>query len=244
MNLLEQYYPESKFGGFTKIDGTVQFYTRVNALLEEDQTLLDFGCGRGEYQDDPIAYRRGLRIFQGKVNKVIGIDVDPSAARNPYLDEFRLMDHSAWPVEDNRVDICICDWVVEHIKIPDDFFQEARRVIRGGGYLCIRTSNLLSPAGIITYLVPNRCHSKILSAVQKDRAREDVFPTYNRCNTPRKIRSFLDRYHFEGVVYTHQAEPAYLHFSRTAYGAAAFLQKWLPSFMKRTILVFARKMDR
>jgi len=30
---IDKHYPESRFGGFSDIDGTVTFYSRVNALL-------------------------------------------------------------------------------------------------------------------------------------------------------------------------------------------------------------------
>lgn len=42
------YYPESRFGGFTDVDGTVAFYTRVQSLVEAGSVVLDVGCGRGE----------------------------------------------------------------------------------------------------------------------------------------------------------------------------------------------------
>ena len=42
MSLLEAFYPESKFGGFTDLDGTIRFYLRVNALLEPGFTVVDF----------------------------------------------------------------------------------------------------------------------------------------------------------------------------------------------------------
>ena len=73
MQLINNYYPESKFGGYTDIDGTVVFYNRVNAILNPTDTLLDLGCGRGEYQDDEVEFRRDLRIFKGKVSRVIGL---------------------------------------------------------------------------------------------------------------------------------------------------------------------------
>ncbi len=49
----ERFYPESRYGGFTDIDGTVAFFARVNALLRPSFTVLDFGCGRGSHIDDP-----------------------------------------------------------------------------------------------------------------------------------------------------------------------------------------------
>src|SRR5262249_40689121 len=76
MNNKERFYPETRFGGFTGVDGTVAFFSRVNSLLEPSFVVLDVGCGRGEYRDDPVPLRRNLRILKGKVERVVGIDVD------------------------------------------------------------------------------------------------------------------------------------------------------------------------
>src|SRR5947208_7733071 len=94
------FYPESQFGGFTDIDGTIAFYTRVNALLKPSYVVVDIGCGRGGYFDDPADMRRKLRILKGKTQKVIGIDVDEAARDNPFIDEFRRLESDAWPVPD------------------------------------------------------------------------------------------------------------------------------------------------
>ena len=49
--LKEIYYPESEFGGYTRVDGTVPFFTRVQALARPEMTVLDVGCGRGAVAD-------------------------------------------------------------------------------------------------------------------------------------------------------------------------------------------------
>jgi len=152
------FYPESRFGGFSDIDGTIAFYMRVNALLKPSDTVLDVGCGRGAYQDDPIAIRRNLRILKGKVKKVIGIDVDAAAQSNPFLDEFRFIGDDEWPIEADSVDLILSDYVLEHIVDVDRFFFEARRVLKNGGYLCIRTSNRWSYIGLFSRLIPNQYH--------------------------------------------------------------------------------------
>jgi hypothetical protein len=51
-----RFFPETRFGGFTYVDGTVNFFTRVNALLEPGSVVLDVGCGRGGYVADPVNY--------------------------------------------------------------------------------------------------------------------------------------------------------------------------------------------
>ncbi len=86
------YYPETRFGGFTDVDSTIAFYTRVQTLVDPSSVVLDIGCGRGAWAEDPVRLRSQLRTFQGKCRQVIGIDVDPQARNNPFLDEFRLVD--------------------------------------------------------------------------------------------------------------------------------------------------------
>lgn len=60
--LLHRHYPEARFGGFSDVDGTVAFYSRVQALMTPENVVLDVGCGRGSgLQDDAVPWRRELR---------------------------------------------------------------------------------------------------------------------------------------------------------------------------------------
>jgi SAM-dependent methyltransferase len=243
MNYQEIYYPESKFGGFTNVDGTIAFYTRVNSLMEASHIFLDIGCGCGAYIEDPVRYRKNLRIFKGKCTKVIGMDVDPVALSNPFLDEFRLIEGEKWPIDDESVDIAICDSVVEHVEKPDGFFSEVGRILKPGGYICIRTPNKNSYVGVISRLVPNRDHSKILTKVQTKRQEVDVFPTFYKVNTVKRIRHYLSKYGFDHCVYSYEAEPSYLSFSRFAYWLGVLHQKYAPKFFKLAIFAFGKKQN-
>jgi SAM-dependent methyltransferase len=239
--LLQRFYPESAFGGFSDVDGTVAFYLRVNSLITPEAVVLDFGCGRGEYYEDPVPTRRGLRIMRGKVRKVLGIDVDAAGAQNPHLDEFRSFDGTTqWPVETGSIDLILCDNVLEHIGEPSQFFSEARRALRNGGLLCIRTPNALSYVGVISRLVPNRYHKSVLSRAQPHRKEEDIFPTVYRCNTLWKLRRVLSRYGFAGIVYGYEAEPDYLGFSKIAYALGVLHQRLAPRLLGSALFVFAQ----
>ncbi len=131
----EVFYPESAFGGFTDIDGTIAFYTRVNALLQSTYPVIDVGCGRGSHAEDPLPWRRNLRSLKGKASQVIGLDVDEETARgNPSLDEFRpLLANGGWPVKDKSIGLVLSDCVLEHLSDPGSFFSEAGRVLQPGG---------------------------------------------------------------------------------------------------------------
>ena len=163
MKYKELFYPEARFGGFTDIDGTIAFFNRVNSLLDPSFTVLDVGCGRGAYAADPVPLRRELRILKGKVSKVVGIDVDPIAHENPFLDDFRMLQEDYWPVENDSVDLIVCDHVLEHIRNPDRFFSEARRTLKKSGCFCIRTPNRWSYIGIASTIIPNTYVKALLS---------------------------------------------------------------------------------
>jgi hypothetical protein len=60
---VSHFYPEYHAGGFTRVDGTVEFYTCVNS------------------------HKRALRTLKGKVNKVIGLDIDHAVKESSLLNE-------------------------------------------------------------------------------------------------------------------------------------------------------------
>ncbi len=47
VSLKQEFYPETKIGGFTDVDGTLIFYSHIAALLKTDFSVLEFGAGRG-----------------------------------------------------------------------------------------------------------------------------------------------------------------------------------------------------
>lgn len=240
---MEFFYPESRFGGFTQIDGTVAFYTRVQSLVRPESIVIDFGCGRGAYADDPLPFRRDLRILKGKAGRVIGLDTSPAGAENPWLDEFHLLQSPRWPVEDSRADLCICDNVLEHLPEPQVFFSEARRVLKPHGVVCIRTPNRWNYVALLSRLIPNRNHARVLAKAKPGLNEVDVFPTFYRCNTIPALRASLNRHGFDAVVYGYEAEPSYLSFSKFAYALGVLHQKIAPGFLKPAIFAFARKIE-
>ena len=148
-SLAETVYPEIAFGGYSRVDGNVQFYSRVQALLTPDAVVLDIGCGRGKQAEDSCSFRRKLYDFRGERRRVVGIDVAPAGANNPLIDEFRLLENvDRWPVEDGSVDVAVSMSVLEHVERPETFFSETWRVLKPGGYFCFRTYNKWGYVGL------------------------------------------------------------------------------------------------
>jgi SAM-dependent methyltransferase len=238
---IERWYPEVEVGGFTHVDGTVAFYTRINSVLTLSSVVLDLGCGRGAATEDPVPWRRELRTFRGKYGRVIGADVDPDAATNPLIDEFLLIEDGRFSVPDESIDVCVCDAVVEHVDDVDLLLSECARVLKRAGYLFIRTPNVWSYPSIVARIVPNRLHASVLARVQPGREAQDVFPTLYRCNTRKKLGNALSRHGFDAYVQTHESDPAYLSFSGFTYALGVLYQRHAPPAIRRTLLAYARK---
>src|SRR5690349_16475072 len=118
-SLITDYFPEVAAGGFSRTDGSVEFYARVNALLSVDSVVLDFGAGRGRFLEDPIKYRRNLRTMRGRVRQVIGVDVDSAVLGNPSVDvAYCVASGGQIPIAASSVDVVISDFTFEHIESP------------------------------------------------------------------------------------------------------------------------------
>lgn len=240
---IDRFFPESAVGGYSRVDGTVEFYSRINALLEPDKVVLDFGAGRGvSRQEDPSAYRRGLLSLGDRCRRVIGVDVDSAVRENPGLHEAHVIaPNSRIPLEDESVDLIVSDWVLEHVDDPAFMAEEFSRVLKPGGWVCARTPNRWGYIGIATNLVPNRLHETLLRRAQPDRKAKDVFPTRYRINTRSKFRQYFDPGDWSHYSYGHFSEPAYFGNSRLLWGLMLLSFRLTPEFFAPVWLVFMRK---
>ena len=235
-------YPELAFGGFSRLDCTIPFLSRAQALASGSTVVLEIGCGRGQGNEDGSDYRRSLRDFRVAGRRVIGIDVDPVAETNPWIDDFRMIGSDfKWPVESGTVDFAFSDYVLEHVGDPAAYFAELRRVLKPGGVFLARTPSRHSYIAIIAQLIPNALHARVLKRTQLGRKEEDVFPTVYRANTTRALRKFLGRAGFDTVVYSVEGEPWYMQFSSVMFRIMNVVHPLLPGFMRSTLIVMARK---
>lgn len=237
------WFPEISAGGFTSLDGTLEFYTRINALLRPDMTVLDFGAGRGAaITDSNIIYKKKLMTLRGKVAKVIACDVDEAVFDNPGADETLVIRPGApLPFDDNTFDLIVSDFVFEHIADPALVSRELKRILKPGGWICARTPNKYCLISLITRVVRNSAHSTILRRVQPERHSFDVFPTVFKLNSLRAIRTWFKPGDFDNFTYRYEAEPSYF-FNNRAVFTLMLLVNWLtPPVMKSGLFIFLRK---
>jgi ubiquinone/menaquinone biosynthesis C-methylase UbiE len=159
-NFLAKNCPELDAGGFSAVDGTIEFYGRINALLKSNSVVLDFGGGRGAwFEDDTSDYRKSLRLLKGKVAKVIACDVDPAVLENRSVDEaFVVPLDSRLPLGDESVDLIVSDFVFEHVTDPSWMASEFNRILRPGGWICARTPTKYCYVSLVARLVKSSRH--------------------------------------------------------------------------------------
>lgn len=244
LKIKSAFFPENEIDNFSRLDGTLMMYGKVNALLRDESVVLDFGAGRGaNISECPSVFLQKLQIFKGRCAESHGCDIDEAVLENPFIDEARIMNLDfKLPYEDNKFDIITSSWVFEHVEDPVVVANELLRVLKPGGYICARTPNKNGYISLASRMVNNTKHVGFLKRIQPFRKEEDVFPTFYRMNTrPQLEKIFGNR--AEILTFVDSADPSY-HFNRKfVYRLFLGIHKFLPSYFATTLFIFIRKND-
>lgn len=242
--VLNDMRPEIAAGGYARDNGGIQFFSRVNALLKPGMTVIDLGAGRGTVFHSGIdGYYERLARLQGKVARVIGLDVDDAIKDHPHLDERHVIAPSApFPVASNSVDVVVADWVLEHVADPANFAAEIERVLKPGGWLCARTPNRWGYVGIGARLIPNTLHTKLLNRLWPERHDVDVFPVTYRLNSQADIRRYFPKDRWRNCSYMFNATPRYASTSKLLFRLVELYQAMVPKGLKTDFLIFVQRL--
>jgi SAM-dependent methyltransferase len=179
----------------------------LEALAGWGGRILEFGAGRGAHQLD----------LRGDGREVVGVDVDEAVLTNLNLDRALVYDGHRLPFPDASFDLCCLHSVIEHLPAPALSFAEIARVLQPGGHLLFKTPNKWFYAMVISRLVPNRLHPRIIGFAT-GRSQLDVFPTFYRANTRGRLRQILLAAGFiEVELHVHLHGAGYLGFSLPTY---------------------------
>lgn len=213
------------------------FERRVSEVLRPEQVLLDAGCGRSA----PV-----LQHFRGKVRELIGIDLVPFECSPPGGMTLLNRDLTRTGLLGESIDTIMSRSVMEHISDPVATYSEMNRILRPCGHFVFLTANLWDYSSIISKLVPNRLHPKIV-AIAEGRQEGDVFPVQYKTNTRSAIVRLARATGFEIVSLEYLSQyPNYFLFNGLlflfAMGYEKLLQRIRPlHFLKGWILVTLRK---
>jgi len=240
---LAKRFPELRVAGFTRLDGAMNFYGFVNALLRPNMIVVDFGAGRGgllEYTEAP--YRTNYSVIRGKVAKVVGVDIDPIVKQNPFIDEALVIEPGGTiPLPDRSVDLIISVSTFEHITAPEPVQTELHRILKPGGWVCVSTPNKNGYIAIGARLVPNKLHKRVLRWMQPQRPSIDVFPTAYKLNTRAAIKRHFSPREWDLVMFPWSNEPCYMEDSQLAVRLLSFAGKHMPDYFQTHWHIFLRK---
>ena len=112
-------------------------YSLVREYARPTDRLLEVGFGEGY----------GSEIVRTWVREYVGVEVEDDAVahaveRYPRQGStFLAYDGETLPFDDSSFDLVISFQVLEHVREPDRFLREARRVVRDGGVVLVVTPN-------------------------------------------------------------------------------------------------------
>lgn len=239
----KKWHPEKSIDGFSAIDGTIMFFTFVRACCAKSGAMdvLDYGAGRGMFwYEDPSDYRKTLRDLRTTGATVTACDIDSAVEAHPCSHkQVKIEPLEKLPFKDNSFDVIVSENTFEHIEDANFVASELKRILRPGGYICVRTPNRLGYLRLLSGMIPNSLHTKVLEFVQPNRKAEDVFPTVYKMNSPKQIRNLFkdcEVFHYYSV-----GEPAYYLENRLVYNAFKLIHALLPSTLAPAVSFFIRK---
>ncbi len=153
----------------------------VVGSLRRGQVALDLGAGPGILPQ---------MDFSSVGAAVVGVDVDPRIRENTAVSYRVLASAEALPFRPEVFEVVIANNVLEHLKNPEESFNEVARVLTPGGRFLAKTPNKNHYVTLISRLTPHRFHRWIVGL--RGRASADTYETHYRANTRKDISRWAD----------------------------------------------------
>lgn len=160
------------------------------SAVKGESNWLDLGCGHQLFSRSviPTAEEDAIALAS-RVRLLAGIDYDLRSLREHRLLRFKVRgDIQSLPFKDRSFSLITANMVLEHVRDPVILLAEVHRVLSLDGIFLFHTPNLLNCSTLISRLLPNSIKPRLVSLLQ-NRKEEDVFPTFYRANTPKRVRA-------------------------------------------------------
>ena len=176
--LFEKYY----FSRSWYVSATVRFHRLIAASCPEKASILEIGAGPRNSTSDYLA----------RLGNVAGLDVSEEVFANPALVEAKVFKGTTFPFADDSFDVCVSNYVLEHVADAETHFREVARVLRPGGFYFFRTPNIWHYVTIGSRLLPHSLHVAIANQMRGLKDAHDPYRTYYRANS-RHVLNRLSR---------------------------------------------------
>ena len=168
---------------------------KLDHHLPERGNWLDLGCGH-QFVPDWCAEASFQQHWPGRVEHLVGIDVDPALRSHPFLHQrvFGLGDQL--PFKSNSFDLVSANMVLEHLREPQRVFLEVQRVLKPGGTFLFHTPNAKNYLIWLAHRSPEALKKPLIWLLERREA-SDVFPTFYRANTVEELKTLAQSTGFE-----------------------------------------------
>jgi SAM-dependent methyltransferase len=160
-------------------NGTDEFFAMIARRTPLGGKILEIGAGPSNQTSR----------FLAELGEVHGLDPDPDVASNDALAGWALLEGERFPFEDGVFDVCVSNYVIEHVEDARAHLAEIRRVLAPGGAYLFRTPNLFHYVGLAAHFTPHSFHLLVANRLRDaPEDSHDPYPTMYRLNTRRAIR--------------------------------------------------------
>jgi SAM-dependent methyltransferase len=164
------------------LSGTTEFHGMARVALgpgPPGRPILEIGAGP----------ENQTSLFLSGFGELQGVDVSEEVLGNRHLRKAVVYDGKKLPFAAEQFDLCVSDYVLEHIEDTAEHFREVARVLRPGGKYCFRTPNLLHYVAMASHLLPHSVHVKLANRMRGVGPEgHDPYPTFYRANTAGQLR--------------------------------------------------------
>lgn len=166
------------------IDGTNEFHEMIGKFASHRLRILEIGAGPDNVTS----------AFLASIGTLVGVDVSNEIRQNRSLSEYFVYDGENLPFGQDEFDLCVSNYVLEHVPNPIIHFREIHRVLKCGGRFIFRTPNVWHYVTLASWLLPHGAHTLLanrLRALGHDA--HDPYPTVYEANTAHRLRQLAER---------------------------------------------------
>lgn len=205
----------------------------VNKYVADNSSVLDAGCGNGNYVIDEL---------RSKFKLAVGIDVDKKfTSKNVCLDKVVIGNLDNLPFDNNSFDLVVSLWVLEHLQNPNVVFAEINRVLKSGGVFAFVTPSKNSFLILFRRLLNKRLNNFLVEKFF-GRKETDIFSVLYRANDVGSLKGLAEKNNFSIKFLRTNFDPSYTSFNKFSYFLTKLLYRFNLGFFDLHIVgVFAKK---
>lgn len=197
-----------------------RYQSAIDSVFNHRFPVLDAGCGREMQYARMLAPKaKGAIAFDYGSDRV---SIEQGERVIPVRGDLANLS-----LANNSVGTIVTRSVLEHLESPDLVFKEFSRVLVPGGAIVAMAPNFYDYASIVSRFTPHSFHTWLVPKVVGN-TEEDVFPTYYRANTRKRLRTLASECGLEVVTLeTFCQYPVYLMFSPLLFRIAVSYEKFI-----------------